>query len=61
MARFTEPQTETPTGAGTKSATNPADSIYVSCPTCHAGQYMDKKSKVINCNVCGTPIANPNI
>ena len=36
-----------------------AELIEVECPKCLQRNFMPKTAKVINCKVCGTPIANP--
>ena len=38
---------------------NSAESIPVQCPNCLQSQTMPKTAKVINCSVCGEPIAHP--
>ena len=37
----------------------PASEIKVNCPNCMQEQYMPRNEKVINCFVCGAPIASP--
>ena len=38
---------------------NSAESIPVQCPNCLQTQTMPKTARVINCSVCGEPIAHP--
>jgi len=35
------------------------ETIQVACPNCMQEQPIPKTQKVINCHVCGTPVANP--
>ena len=59
LGRPAAPTAATP--EGTPAGTSPleTETIQVKCPNCLQTQEMPKKAKVINCFVCGTPIANP--
>ena len=61
LARPTTPTAETPTGAGLHEAAKGEENIKVACPICLQEQVMSKRDKVINCFVCGNPIANPSV
>ena len=54
-ATIAEPQT----GTQYPSAGTLDNEIQVQCPVCKQSQVMPKTAKVVNCFVCGAPIASP--
>ena len=49
----------TPQGTQPGSLESSAETIPVQCPSCLQTQTMPKTAKVVNCIVCGEPIAHP--
>ena len=59
LGRPGTPTEATPEGTVQGSSAAEVEIITVQCSKCLQGQEMPKTAKVINCFVCGTPIANP--
>ena len=61
ISRQTTPTAETPVGSSLHDSAEGEEMIKVACPQCRQEQSMSKRDKVINCFVCGEPIANPSV
>ena len=59
LARPSTPGTETPQGTLPAGQEAGEEKIKVQCPNCRQLQDMPKTARVINCFVCGEPIAHP--
>ena len=59
LSRPSEPGNQTATGTTPGNPNSGEETISVQCKNCKQVQEMPKTAKVVNCVVCGDPIAHP--
>lgn len=57
--RYTGETSSSPASSSSSSTQSVPETINVQCSQCKQEQAMNKTDKVINCFICGNPIANP--
>lgn len=61
LARPAQTTTQIPIGQTSGTSAIEEETVQVQCPNCLQLQEMPKSASVINCLVCGTPVANPSV